>query len=176
MSQKVEGRPDLSRREKHPIEMIMVACSEIYKSKDELKKRLYMADPKGQGWRGLNCALGLLMKAQRMIYDTVPPRQLEQLRTICEAGVVTLNINPALLPKGYTAVEDGDLNVICAAAVNEACSVCVADSRECQSCQLRKSLLRIWPPKEFSKYGRCPYQDVTWASDATVSLSEEENK
>lgn len=175
MSIRVEGRPPLRRKEKHCLEMLMVASSEVYKGRDDLKDRLYVADPSGNLWRNLNCALGLIMKVQKAIYNTVPPHQLEQLRTVCECGVATLNVNSALLPKGYTAIADGDLNIICASAVNEVCNVCVQDARECQSCQLRKALLAFWPPKEYPKYGRCPYQDVKWAADATVALPEEEN-
>ncbi len=175
MSQKVEGRPPLRRKEKHQLEMLMAASSEISKGKDDIKERLYAADPSGNLWRNLTCALGLIRKVQKGIYSTVPLHQLEQFRTVCECGIVTMNVNAAILPKGYTAIADSDLNVICASAVNEICGVCVQDSRECSSCQLRKSLLTFWPPKEYNKYGRCPYQDVKWAKDSTETMPEEEN-
>lgn len=172
MSQKDPDRPDLNRREKHILEMLIVATSEITKGSDVLRDRLTMVDRRG--YSSLRLALGHLHRVEGLIYETMPTRQLRQLQTACRTGVVTLNLDRTLLPKGYVPVADMDLNTIAAAAVNNKCALCLMDERECQSCPLRKSLITLWPPKEYNKYGRCPYQGVRWAEDATDSIEEDE--
>lgn len=160
MSRKEEGRPDLNRREKHGMEIIMACASEMHKTAPMLKERLTMKNP--YGYRLFKMALGLLDKALGLIYETTPIRQLQQMRTICLSGAVTLNTSPALTPPGYTAVKASDMNVLCGAAVNEKCALCMEEGGKVSQCELRKTLMTVWPPKEIPKYRPCPYQGVKW--------------
>ncbi len=160
MSQKEEGRPDLNRREKHGLEMIVACASEMHKCAPMLKERLTMTNP--YGYRLFKMALGLLDKSLGLIYETTPIRQLRQMQAICQSGAVQLTVSPALTPPQYTAVKNSDLNYLCGAAVNEKCALCTEYENGARYCELRKTLMTIWPPKELPRFGGCPYQGVRW--------------
>lgn len=164
MSQKEAGRPDLNRREKTGMEMILACANEMHRSGEALKPRLKMGNPKG--WAFFRAALALLDKSLNLIFDTTPTRQLQQLQTMCKTGHVQLVHSAAVTPVGYTPVKVTDVNVLCAGAVNGKCAVCVEDGLSARQCPLRKSLMTIWPPKELPKYGDCPYQGVRWYEGA----------
>ena len=163
MSQKEEGRPDLNRREKHGLEMMMALASEMHKNAPVMKERLTMKDRRGYAYYKM--AVGLLDKALGLAYDTTPVRQLKQMYAICKSGAVQLTTSPALTPANYTAVRNSDLNKLCGAAVNERCLLCMNEDLEARQCELRKTLMTIWPPKEIPKYRPCPYQNVKWFED-----------
>lgn len=171
MSQKEEGRPDLNRREKHGLEIIMACASEMHKTGPDLKKRLTMKDRRGYAY--FRMAQGLLDKALELIYDTTPLRQLKQMHTISKSAVVQLNTSPALTPPAYTAVKDSDLNYLCGAAVNSKCAICMDDPMKARQCELRKTLMVIWPPKELPMFGDCPYQGVRWFESAQENYETE---
>ena len=165
MSQKDKDRPDLNRREKHGLEIIMACASEMHKCSPDLKARLTMRDRRGYAY--FKMAIGLLDKSLSLIYEATPVRQLNQMYAICKSAEVQLNTSPVLTPTGYTAVKDTDLNYICGAAVNNKCAICVKDGMESRRCELRKTLMTIWPPLELPKFGDCPYQGVHWFEDAS---------
>lgn len=160
MSQKEEGRPDLNRREKHGLEIMMACASEMHKCTPVLKERLTMKDKHGFAYYRM--ALGLLDKALGLVYDVTPTRQLRQIYAVCQSGAIQLTATPALTPPQYTAVKNSDLNYLCGAAVNEKCAMCIEDGVSARKCELRKTLMTIWPPKELPKFGDCPYQGVRW--------------
>ena len=174
MSQKEEGRPDLNRREKHGLEIIMACASEMHKCAPVLKERLTMRNKRGFAY--FKMALGLLDKALGLIYEVTPTRQLRQIYALCKSGAVQLTASPALTPANYTAVKNTDVNVLCAAAVNNKCALCIQNGLEARSCELRKTLITIWPPKEMPRYGDCPYQGVRWVEKAEDVPEEEEEE
>ena len=174
MSQKEEGKPDLNRREKHGLEMMMACASEMHKNAPALKERLTMIDRRGYAYYRM--ALGLMDKALGLVYDTTPVRQLKQMYAICKSGAVQLTTSPALTPANYTAVKNSDLNKLCGAAVNERCLLCVKDGTEARNCELRKTLMTLWPPNELPKFGDCPYQGVRWFENAGEISEDDEEK
>ena len=175
MSQKEEGRPDLNRREKHGLEMIVACASEMHKCTPVLKERLTMKDRRGFAYYRM--ALGLIDKALGLIYEVTPTRTLRQIHAVCKSGAVQLTVSPSLTPPQYTAVKNSDLNYLCGAAVNEKCALCIDDAGKARNYELRKTLMTIWPPKKLPKYGDCPYQGVRWyekAGDLPEDETEEE--
>lgn len=86
MSQKEEGRPDLNRREKHGLEIMMACASEMHKCTPVLKERLTMKDKRGFAYYRM--ALGLLDKALGLVYDVTPTRQLRQIYAVCQSGAM----------------------------------------------------------------------------------------
>ena len=174
MSQKEEGKPDLNRREKHGLEIMMACASEMHKCSPVLKERLTMKDKRGFAYYRM--ALGLMDKALGLVYDTTPVRQLKQIYAVCKSGAVHLTASPALTPVSYTAVKNSDLNQLCAASVNQKCALCVQNGMEARQCELRKTLMTIWPPKELPKFGDCPYQGVRWFENAGEISEDDEEK
>lgn len=165
MSKPQEGKPDMNRREKRALEMIVVAKSQIITEGEALKARLKSKDKRG--WAYVRQALGLLDKAQELIYETVPDRQLRQLYVMCKTGVCTIIPNPALMPKGYAPVCESDMNVLIGSAVNNKCAICVGDGLDYTKCELRKTLMTLWPPLELPRFGGCPYQGKHWVESAS---------
>ena len=172
MSKPEPEKPDMNRHEKQALEMIVVAKSKIINDGKYLKDRLKSKDKRG--WAYIRQALGLLDKAQGLIYDTIPERQLAQLYAKCKSGVCTIIPNPALMPKGYAPISEGDLNVLIGSAVNNKCAICVGDGLDYTKCELRKTLMAIWPPLELPRFGGCPYQGKHWAESnyETVEANE----
>ena len=171
MSQKEEGRPDLNRREKHAMEIIMACGSEMHKCSTDLKERLTMTDKRGYVY--FRMALGLFDKALDLIYKTTPIRQLKQVQAVCKSGCVQLNITPTLTPPDYAVIKNADLNRLCSATVNERCALCQNDGMTARQCEIRKTLMTIWPPKELPKFGDCPYQGVRWYEGADTVPDDE---
>ena len=171
MSQKEEGRPDLNRREKHAMEIMMACGSEMHRSSADLKERLTMRDKRGYIY--FRMALGLFDKSLGLIYEMTPIRQLKQIQAICKSGCVQLNISPTLTPPDYTAVKNADLNRLCASTVNNKCALCTEDGMKARKCELRKTLMTIWPPNELPKFGDCPYQGVRWYEGADTVPDDE---
>ena len=171
MSKPEEGRPDLNRREKHGMEIILACASEMHKCDAVLKDRLTANDRRGYAY--FKSALGLLDKALGLIYKTVPFRQLEQVEAICKKGYVQISMPSVIDIPGYTPIKDSDVNTIVGAAVNNKCAICVNDGQECTKCELRKTLMCIWPPKELPRYGGCPYQGVRWRESVYEPEGEE---
>ena len=132
----------------------------MHKCSPVLKERLTMKDKRGYAYYRM--ALGLMDKTLGLIYETTPVRQLKQMYVICKSGAIQLTTSPALTPANYTAVKNSDLNYLCSAAVNMKCALCAEDPMSARKCELRKTLMTIWPPKELPKYGDCPYQGVRW--------------
>ena len=162
MSQKEEGRPDLNRREKEALEMIIVCSNEMYKHGDVLKARLKSAHPRGYNW--FRIALGLLNKVLDLIYATIPKRQLEHLYEMCKIGEVRLVTSASVITAPYIPIKARDVNVLCDAAVNNKCALCIQNGLEARSCELRKTLMTFCPPTDLPKYGDCPYQGVRWTT------------
>ncbi len=167
------GRTEMNRREKHALEMIIIAANELAKKKGDLKERLDGIDRKQ--YRMMCAALGMLLKVQTNVLDTIPTPQLIQLRTVCGSGCVAVMPDPTLLPAGHTMVLDRDLNRIMGEAVNNKCALCVLDDMACRQCELRKVLMTYWPPKKLPRYGGCPYQRVEWKLDG-IGEDEEESE
>lgn len=161
MSTKEPGREDLNRRERNCIEMLVVSTSEVAVAVDALKARAKQADPHCMAY--IKCALGLLRKAQDLIYATVPTRQLLQLQTVCKNGYAEIRMPSASCPPNYYPVSVKDANTIIGAAVNDRCKVCFEDKAYCDKCELRKALLNVHPPMEYDRFQNCPYQNAQWA-------------
>lgn len=156
-----EERYNLNRRERNVIEMLVVATSECAVAVDALKERAKQADAHCMAY--IKCALGLLRKAQDLLYGTIPTKQLIQLQTVCKNGYAEIRMPSASCPANYYPVSVHDANVIIGAAVNDTCKVCFEDKAFCDKCELRKALLNVHPPMEYDKFANCPYQNAQWA-------------
>lgn len=171
MSRKEPGHPDLNRKEKHLLEMLLTAISELNSGKSVLRERLNIVDPKAN--RYLACALGLILRVRDTVYASTPTRQMQYIQRMTHEGVVVFCIDRTLVPKGYVSISNDDVNVLAEAATRDRCSLCLLDARDSKNCPLRKVLLDVWPPEKMPKYGRCPYKDVIFDKDAAIAQAEE---
>ena len=60
--------------------------------------------------------------------------------------------------------------------MNERCLLCVREGNEARNCELRKTLMTLWPPKEIPRYRDCPYQNVKWYEDPGQIEEEDEEE
>lgn len=172
MSRKEPGHPDLNRKEKNLLVMLLSAVSELSSGRKVLRDRLNLVDPRANGY--LACALGLIRRVRDTVYATAPTRQKQYIDRMTREGGIVFCIDRTLLPKGYVSLSNDDVNVLAEAATRDRCSLCLLDARDSKNCPLRNVLLDVWPPNKVPRYGGCPYKDVIFDTDATKAIAESE--
>ena len=80
------------------------------------------------------------------LYDAIPVKTRRHIENLCNHGEVLIRIKQTARVPEYTLISDDDLRVVCDAAMENECAICLKQGKEIDRCPLRKAMLHIAQP------------------------------
>lgn len=109
-------------------------------------------------WQYYKPAIGMLRKVVHGIFNDLPMRNLRHMEDVSKHYYVEIRPKPVVgTPPCHHVISHEDMQMICEAAAQTKCSICMADTKEAKKCQLRDFFLQVAPPDEIRESGLCDY-------------------
>ena len=125
------------------IEYLAAMDYKMGKAGDVMRERLKLIP---NGWRQWRLMVSIINRLVPQVYSVIPVKTRRHIENLCNHGEVVIRIKPTARVPEHTLISDDDLCVVCDAAMENECAICLKQGKEIDRCPLRKAMLHIAQP------------------------------